>query len=60
MGALFEAFVRNFLRREQRLFSVARPKVPWAVAAAASSDPRWLPDMQTDVSLVSPGPDNHR
>jgi 5-methylcytosine-specific restriction enzyme subunit McrC len=45
LGTLFEAFVRNFLVREQRQFSVARPKVPWAVAGAASSDPRWLPDM---------------
>ena len=51
MGALFEAFVRNFLIREQRQFIVSRPKVPWAVAAAASSDPRWLPEMQTDISL---------
>jgi 5-methylcytosine-specific restriction enzyme subunit McrC len=55
LGTLFEAFVRNFLVREQRQFSVARPKVPWAVAGAASSDPRWLPDMQTDISLACPG-----
>lgn len=55
MGALFEAFVRNFLIREQRQFSVARPKVPWALAEAASSDPRWLPDMQTDISLAREG-----
>jgi 5-methylcytosine-specific restriction enzyme subunit McrC len=51
MGALFEAFVRNFLIREQRQFNVARPKVSWAVAEATSSDPRWLPEMQTDISL---------
>jgi len=55
MGALFEAFVRNFLIREQRQFSVARPKVPWDVAEATSSDPRWLPEMQTDISLSRPG-----
>ncbi|MDA1036081.1 MAG: hypothetical protein O3B65_04265 [Chloroflexi bacterium] len=51
MGALFEAFVRNFLIREQRQYHVTRPKVPWAVAAATSSDLRWLPEMQTDILL---------
>jgi 5-methylcytosine-specific restriction enzyme subunit McrC len=53
MGQLFEAFVRNFLRREQDRFHVSRPKVPWTVAEEMSSDVVWLPEMQTDVLLES-------
>jgi len=51
MGALFEAFVRNFLRREQSCFNVSQPKVPWDVTSDASSDLRWLPEMRTDIVL---------
>jgi hypothetical protein len=47
--------VRNFLIREQRQFSVTRPKVAWAVVEAASLDPRWLPEMQTDITLSGQG-----
>jgi 5-methylcytosine-specific restriction enzyme subunit McrC len=55
LGALFEMFVRNFLLREQRQFSISRPKVPWVVAQSTSSDLRWLPEMQTDIVLSRPG-----
>ncbi len=55
MGMLFQAFVKNFLIREQRQFRVTSPKVSWAVAEAKSSDRRWLPEMQTDVALFRPG-----
>jgi 5-methylcytosine-specific restriction enzyme subunit McrC len=54
MGTLFEAFVRNFLRREQEVFHVAAAKVPWHVEAIGASDPSWLPEMRTDVMLTSP------
>ena len=53
MGLLFEAFVRNFLRREQENFHVGAPKVPWALDSLMSSDPAWLPEMRTDVVLTS-------
>ena len=53
MGLLFEAFVRNFLRREQNVFHVANPKVPWAVDPVALSDPAWLPEMRTDITLTN-------
>jgi 5-methylcytosine-specific restriction enzyme subunit McrC len=49
MGHLFQAFVRNFLRREQEVFEVSAPKVLWNVSPGPSS--AWLPEMQTDVVL---------
>lgn len=55
MGQVFEAFVRNFLRHEQNLFGVSRAKVSWNVDPETSSDPAWLPEMQTDAMLTNPG-----
>jgi 5-methylcytosine-specific restriction enzyme subunit McrC len=51
MGLLFEAFVRNFLRREQAHFKVCASKVPWSLEQGSGSDPAWLPEMRTDVML---------
>src|SRR5688572_12836627 len=53
MGRLFEAFVRNFLRREQETFVVDAPKVLWDLDPGDSSDPTWLPEMRTDVMLTN-------
>jgi 5-methylcytosine-specific restriction enzyme subunit McrC len=53
MGLLFENFVRNFLRREQDSFHVDAKKVAWDLDATTSSDPRWLPDMRTDITLTN-------
>lgn len=53
MGLLFEAFVRNFLRREQAIFAVGAPKVVWDLDLRDSSDPAWLPEMRTDVMLTN-------
>jgi 5-methylcytosine-specific restriction enzyme subunit McrC len=52
MGLLFEAFVRNFLRREQDFFHVAAAKVD--IVPLGGSDPAWLPEMRSDVMLTSP------
>ena len=54
MGRLFELFVRNFLRREQRAFDVSASKVPWDVVPLEDSDLAWLPEMRTDVTLTNP------
>lgn len=54
MGLLFEAFVRNFLRREQDAFHVTAAKVPWDVEPIGAADVAWLPEMRTDVMLTSP------
>jgi len=53
MGLLFQAFVRNFLAREQRYFSVGAEIVQWDRCSWAIDTMR-LPVMRTDVSLVSP------
>jgi 5-methylcytosine-specific restriction enzyme subunit McrC len=56
MGLVFEHFVRNFLRREQNSFRVVRDQIAWA--SRVDSDEitgRWLPAMQTDISLRSGG-----
>ncbi len=54
MGALFEAFVRNFLRREQDDFEVGRQTLQWR-AEGAPDQLALLPRMQTDISLAAPG-----
>ena len=53
-GLLFQAFVRNFLDREQDTFNVAAPKVDCDLVPEAGSDPSWLPEMRTDVVLTNP------
>lgn len=57
MGRLFEAFVRNFLRREQRRYAVSADVLRWrgAVATTEAALPL-LPVMRTDVTLT----DHHR
>ena len=54
MGLLFEAFVRNLLRREQVEYRVKRENVWWD-AIGFDDDIALLPRMQTDTSLVRPG-----
>lgn len=53
MGLLFQAFVRNFLKREQDLFQVSGRSVPWDVDPADEGDSAWLPQMLVDVMLTS-------
>ncbi len=55
MGRLFEAFVRNFLRREQRTAAVSSDVLRWrgATATAAAALPL-LPVMRTDITLTTP------
>ena len=50
MSALFESFVRNFYRLEQKTFKVDREDIYWDIS---QGDPRLLPKMQTDISLES-------
>ncbi len=53
MGLLFQAFVRNFLQREQDVFQVSGRSVPWDIDPADGSDCSWLPQMLVDVMLTS-------
>jgi 5-methylcytosine-specific restriction enzyme subunit McrC len=53
MARLFEAFVRNFYRREQVRYAVTRERVAWDGQGISSTDASWLPAMQTDAILRS-------
>ena len=55
MGNLFEAFVRNFWKREQSHFKVSAPHVPWAIEGEGDSSLDWIPKMETDITLRAPG-----
>jgi hypothetical protein len=49
MGAVFESFVFNFFRVEQRRFRVSRPHIAWHAAEGSDADLLRLPQMRTDV-----------
>ena len=54
MARIFEQFVRNFYRREQRHFRVYAETIAWQAAAAAPADLALLPTMLTDTTLEAP------
>ncbi|MDQ8192522.1 5-methylcytosine restriction system specificity protein McrC [Roseibacillus persicicus] len=53
MPALFEAFVKNFYKREQSKYQVSAIQLEWD-AHCTEGDRAILPIMRTDVSLWSP------
>lgn len=53
MAVLFEAFVRNFYKREQRQFKVEREYIEWDAEPLNDDSHDLLPKMQTDISLTS-------
>lgn len=53
MAALFEAFVRNFYKKEQHVFSVRREDINWDAIPVGGSSESYLPKMQTDITLES-------
>ena len=53
MAALFEAFVRNFYKKEQHVFSVRREDINWDAIPIGGSSESYLPKMQTDITLES-------
>jgi len=56
MNQLFEAFVRNFYRREQVRFPVVRREViNWQFATADKPSHKYLPRMETDITLENDG-----
>lgn len=54
IGGLFEAFVRNFLAREQSSFRVNVRHLPWTIGEGAE-DTDLLPRLKTDVYMRTPG-----
>jgi 5-methylcytosine-specific restriction enzyme subunit McrC len=53
MRMLFERFVFNFYRREQSRFEIKRERICWGDVDASDENLRFLPTMNTDVSLIS-------
>jgi 5-methylcytosine-specific restriction enzyme subunit McrC len=51
MARLFQEFVKNFLLREQDVFSVRSPAVAWAELVGSSTARAVIPGMFTDVCL---------
>ncbi len=54
MARIFEQFVRNFYRREQRHFRVYAETIAWQAEAAVPTDLALLPTMLTDTTLEAP------
>ena len=54
MARLFEQFVRNFYRREQRRFRVFAETIAWQAQAPQPTDLALLPTMLTDTTLEAP------
>ncbi|MCC5912392.1 MAG: 5-methylcytosine-specific restriction endonuclease system specificity protein McrC [Clostridiaceae bacterium] len=53
MPYLFEEFVRNFYKREQHTYKVVRENITWDIQSCNIEDEKYLPIMQTDISLTS-------
>ena len=54
MARIFEQFVRNFYRREQRRYRVFTETIAWQADAPAPADLDLLPTMLTDTTLEAP------
>jgi 5-methylcytosine-specific restriction enzyme subunit McrC len=54
MAQIFERFVRNFYRLEQRRYRVLSETISWQAEAEQAADLALLPSMITDTSLVAP------
>lgn len=53
MGLLFEEFLRNFFKLEQKKYKVFRENIFWNIQTFDSKAYDYLPIMQTDISLES-------
>jgi 5-methylcytosine-specific restriction enzyme subunit McrC len=53
MARLFEAFLRNFFKKESIQYKVTSPKIAWMAEAVGESDITLLPEMRTDICLES-------
>lgn len=54
MARLFEQFVRNFYRHEQRRYRVFAETIAWQAEANQPADMELLPTMLTDTTLEAP------
>jgi 5-methylcytosine-specific restriction enzyme subunit McrC len=54
MNQLFESFIRNFYKIEQKKFStIKKETIKWKFEEADESNYKYLPEMQTDITLES-------
>lgn len=53
MNQLFEAFLRNFYRIEQRVYQVRQESIEWQLQAMDEGSKQYLPLMKTDITLES-------
>jgi 5-methylcytosine-specific restriction enzyme subunit McrC len=53
MNQLFEAFIRNFYRIEQKLYKVRRENIDWQLTPEDVAYKKYLPIMETDITLES-------
>lgn len=51
MAILFEAFVRNFYKKELSNAKVTRENLTWQMATSEENSQQFLPKMQTDISI---------
>ena len=51
MNRLFESFVRNFYRLEQKVYTVSAPKISWQLFPDKPGDELYIPEMRTDIVL---------
>jgi 5-methylcytosine-specific restriction enzyme subunit McrC len=53
MAGLFEAFIRNFYRREQSHYNTGADHIEWQFAADSKGDNGLFPMMKTDITLTT-------
>ena len=53
MFSVFEHFVRNFRKAEQRVFSVKSKSIQWEARSLTAESAKYLPTMRTDITLRS-------
>jgi 5-methylcytosine-specific restriction enzyme subunit McrC len=53
LDRIFERFVRNFFKQEQRVFRVGAERIEWDISLDGQRSPELLPCMNTDISLRS-------
>lgn len=54
MSAVFEEFLRNFYAFEQQDYTVCRQILSWNALAVEADNLRYMPTMETDITLHSP------
>lgn len=53
MARLFENFIRNFYKIEQKQFEVSNPKIAWQIISFSEDADSYLPEMRTDICLAN-------